>query len=315
MAESAEAPNNTNADSLPSSPQPDRPLTGNYVRDFPDEFTQSWSTESPEATASFLSAEQKQPSGVIQPSLERCTKPTTQPTSTSSAAATTPEPSPASQPTTSTSPSEPMLYKVLVYDPTMQNIDMAETTSIVPDSSAPLTPAEVLLRISHPAKFFPHFAPLQAQGFEIVSGSGDVLIFRKVREAVPEAPQRQQSTAEAASVNPIDMTGGRHDYNYAVAAGRFASPTGFVNYDLPPPKDSSSQAQAAQTSVSGEDFAPVSGEEGAAGAKEEPAGKTKSVAKRVAVGAAWLAGLSYSLGVVSEYFKTGGSDGKGPKGL
>jgi hypothetical protein len=29
----------------------------------------------------------------------------------------------------------------------------------------------------------------------------------------------------------------------------------------------------------------------------------------------WLAGLSYSLGVVSEYFKSGGVDGKGPRGF
>ncbi|KAL2257668.1 hypothetical protein VTK26DRAFT_9326 [Humicola hyalothermophila] len=324
MAESAEAPEDTKADSLSSSPQPARTLTGNYVRDFPEEFTRSWPNQSLETTASLLSTEQKESSGVIQPSLERCTKPTPESVATTSAATTTySEPTLSSQPATPTSPPEPTLYKVLVYDPTMQCIDMAETTSIVPDSAAPLTPAEVLLRISNPARFFPHFAPLQAQGFEIVSGSGDVLIFRKVREAVEGAQQdkveekQQHSTAESSAVNPIDMTGGRREYSYAVAAGRFASPTGFVNYDLPPPRDSASlpaQTHAAESPVGGVSVSATAREK-VASDKEKPAGKTKSVTKRVAVGAAWLAGLSYSLGVVSEYFKTGGSDGKGPKGL
>jgi hypothetical protein len=78
---------------------------------------------------------------------------------------------------------EPTIYKILAYDPTMQSISTADTTSIVADSASPLTPAEVLLRLSNPTKFFPHFEPLQAQGYEIVSGSGDVLVFRKVRPA------------------------------------------------------------------------------------------------------------------------------------
>ncbi|KAK4150088.1 hypothetical protein C8A00DRAFT_37321 [Chaetomidium leptoderma] len=209
----------------------------------------------------------------------------------------------ASQRSTETaSAAGPALYKVLVWDPTMQCIDTAETTSIVPDNAAPLTPAEVLLRISNPAKFFPHFAPLQAQGFEIVSGSGDVLIFRKVRDAAPEA-QHSPRLATAA-VNPIDMTGERRDYT--VAAGRFASPTGFVNYDLPPESTARSERETYHAD------APVGEEK--AGVKTQKKGKT-NLPTRVAVGAASLAGVSYSLGVVSEYFKSGGVDGKGPKGF
>jgi hypothetical protein len=180
----------------------------------------------------------------------------------------------------------------------MQCIEIAETSSTVADNSAPLTPAEVLLRISNPANFFPHFAPLQAEGFEIVSGSGDVLIFRKVREAISEP----QSAATSTSVNPIDMTGGRRDFT--VAASRFASPTGFVNYDLPP--EPTTRAESA-----------VHREHSHLGEKSGRAerARKKSLPKKVVVGAAWLAGITYSVGVVSEYFKTGGSDGKGHKGF
>ncbi|TAQ89940.1 hypothetical protein B7494_g1711 [Chlorociboria aeruginascens] len=122
--------------------------------------------------------------------------------------------------------SEPVLYKVLAYDPTMQSISTAEASSIVVDSASPLTPAEVLLRLSNPAKFFPHFENLQAQGYEIVAGSGDVLIFRKVRAAAVKA----SSTVEQRKViNPIDGMQSRP----MPATGNFASPTGFVNHDLP----------------------------------------------------------------------------------
>ncbi|KAK2028015.1 hypothetical protein LX32DRAFT_640409 [Colletotrichum zoysiae] len=91
---------------------------------------------------------------------------------------------------------EPTIYKILAYDPTMQAVNTAETTSVVPDSATPLTPAEVLLRLSNPTKFFPYFSTLQREGYEIVSGSGDVLVFRKVREA--ETGLRGQTTASFA---------------------------------------------------------------------------------------------------------------------
>jgi hypothetical protein len=309
------------------------PLTGNFVRDFPEDFAHDWTSKISEAQASLVATERgasehhvsetKDTSEPVQPALERLSKFRTVKTASGEGEGNTAQPS---QPA---HPPEPSLYKILVYDPTMQSIEVAETTSVVPDSAAPLTPAEVLLRISNPARFFPHFAPLQAEGFEIVSGSGDVLIFRKVREANPQAHQTSPAPMEAitstaaatshaavssspavtahAAVNPIDKTGGLMDYT--VAAGRFASPTGFVNYDLPPPN-----AYHAESAESGSSVRP---DESVSRAKKADYEERKhaSLPKRVAVGAAWLAGISYSIGVVAEYFKTGGADGKGPKGL
>ncbi|WYZ46017.1 hypothetical protein EsH8_IX_000242 [Colletotrichum jinshuiense] len=91
---------------------------------------------------------------------------------------------------------EPTIYKILAYDPKSQAINTAETTSVVPDSATPLTPAEVLLQLSNPTRFFPYFSSLQREGYEIVSGSGDVLVFRKVREA--ETGTEEQTTASFA---------------------------------------------------------------------------------------------------------------------
>ncbi|KAK0715315.1 hypothetical protein B0H67DRAFT_489192 [Lasiosphaeris hirsuta] len=261
-------------------------LTGNYVRDFP-EFAKSWSTEGPESNSALLprdfapSEGVTTPAGALQPALER--RHNVENSATKMKAETQ---------------NEPTLYKILVYDPTMQCIDVAETTSIVADGASPLTPTEVLLRISNPSKFLPHFGPLKAQGFEILSGAGDVLIFRKVHDAAVQPAAAVKGTTAAAMetisappVNPIDMTGGEH--SYSVAAGRFASPTGFVNYDLPPSRFESNIDVRREEPVF-------------SGPKTEPVKKKTSVSKRVVVGAVWVAGISYSIGLVGEYLAAGG---------
>jgi hypothetical protein len=200
---------------------------------------------------------------------------------------------------------EPTLYKILAYDPTMQMVNIAETTSIVPDNATALPPAEVLLRLSNPTKFFPHFGPLQAQGYEIVSGSGDVLVFRKVRDAVPEPVVM---AAAPPRVNPIDMMGSRP---ILPNTGNFASPTGFVNYDSlaidgaenkpPPPFRSMIDVRREEPVFSGP--------------KKEQKKPKQRLLRRMVVGGVWVAGIAYAIGVVGEYFSTGGFDGLGPKGF
>lgn len=199
---------------------------------------------------------------------------------------------------------ESNLYKILAYDPTMQMINTAEATSIVSDTATPLTPAEVLLRLSNPSKFFPHFGPLQAQGYEIVSGSGDVLVFRKVRAATTEKPRADVIRKNV--VNPIDGTESRP----IVATGNFASPTGFVNHDMPPdpPFKTNIDVRREEPVFSGTRSTWLNAE----GNKK---GKSKSRAKRLILGAFWVGACSYAIGVVSEYFRTGGIDGRGPVGF
>jgi len=49
-------------------------------------------------------------------------------------------------------------YKLLAFDPTTQTMSIAETSSGVTDTSRPASPAEALLRVSNPSKFFPYFS-------------------------------------------------------------------------------------------------------------------------------------------------------------
>lgn len=221
---------------------------------------------------------------------------------------------------------EPTIYKILAYDPTMQEINVAETTSIVPDLSSALTPAEVLLRLSQPAKFFPHFQPLQAQGYEIASGSGDVLVFRKVRDGSPYmttqespiSPRKGDSayikkhTHDGKQVNPID------GMNHVSQAANFASPTGFVgepmtldDLDLDEPlKDqfkSNIDVRREEDVFSGRN----TGWQDRDHKKKNP----RRLTRKLAIGAVWVAGCSYAIGVVAEFFRTGGADGTGPIGF
>jgi hypothetical protein len=205
---------------------------------------------------------------------------------------------------------EPTVYKILAYDPTMQSISIAETTSIVTDSSQALTPAEVLLRLSNPAKFFPHFGPLQSQGYEIISGSGDVLVFRKVRAASPikaaEAASNAALDRKKKVTNPIDGM----QTSPVAATGDFASPTGFVNYDLPRGSETS-QPFKSNIDVRREEAVFSGKSNWQEGERPKKGGRVK----KVVIGAAWVAACSYAVGVVAEFFRTGGVDGIGPQGF
>jgi hypothetical protein len=102
----------------------------------------------------------------------------------------------------------PGLYKILAYDSSTLQISMATTTSSLSasasgtsDVESPLHPTEILSRLNNPAKFLPYFQGLQDEGYEIISGSGDILVFKKVREVLAStntdaSPQIATTTAK-----------------------------------------------------------------------------------------------------------------------
>jgi hypothetical protein len=294
-------------------------LTGNFVRDFPEEFSTSWGSSreglQPKGTSSSscetypkglqgLHTPQEQDHSAdtsrIQPALSR-QEPTVRRNLERSS--TTPSATPNAEPT---------VYKVLAYDPNTQDINIAETTSIVSDQATPLTPAEVLLRLSSPAKFLPYFGPLQNQGFEIVSGSGDILVFRRVRtgsNTMLDSPQATTSSRSTNPVNPIDMMG---RVTALPNAASFASPTGFVNYDGVPFR-SNIDVRREEPVFSGQKAYTQDGETFTKDGKRIK-GK-RSFTKRLLIGGVWVAGVTYALGVVGQFFATGGMDGRGPTGF
>ncbi|PTB64890.1 hypothetical protein BBK36DRAFT_1122956 [Trichoderma citrinoviride] len=190
-------------------------------------------------------------------------------------------------------PGQPVQYKILAYDASTQSVSVAETTSDDADASAPPKLTDVLLQLSHAAKFLPYFKPLQEQGYDIVSGGGDVLIFRKTRPAVANASDLPcDAPSNPARVNPVDMMG-------QSVAGNFASPTGFVNYDSledshvkpAPPLGTSQQTRRDEA----ERMRPAS-----------PEKKRRSFGKKVVMGTVWVGGAAYAVGALAEHFSAAG---------
>jgi hypothetical protein len=281
----------------------EKQLTGSYVRDFPEEFTRSWtSMVTPEPTVSssttssrpLESALERQSKRPIQPALDRQAK-------------------------TGAGPSSAGLPKIYAQDAFSNERQGLQTSyekeigsrtqpvlatqygdfsEVKTQRAASTQAAEVSLRLSSP-DFAQEILSLQSQGYEIASGSGDVLVLHKGDTNPPP-------------INPIDKTGSATPAFPTPATGCFASPTGFVNYDFPAEPRPVKPGFVSGIDVRREE--PVfSGGNTRDGDRKTK--KKKSLPKRMVVGAVWVAGVSYAVGVVSEYFRTGGADGMGPRGL
>ncbi|KAH7146324.1 hypothetical protein EDB81DRAFT_947311 [Dactylonectria macrodidyma] len=279
-------------------------LTGNYVRDFPEEFATSWTEKSstlvPKDQEQAVQADQDEvevssmdesfpiEDNKIQPAIDRywakvdkeAKDPyshTPQGLETSFAEECGRDTLPAME-KHYTKPDDLSMYKILAFDASSQTMSIADATTTM-DNDSPSTLSDILLRLTSPSKFLPHFESLQAQGYEVASGSGDVLIFRKVREGDgrPAYPPR---------VNPIDMMG-------KPAIGNFASPTGFVNYDalesMPKPAPPFRPVNEPEPEP-----APVKGR------------KKRRLGRKLVLGTAGLAGSAYAAAVMGEYYSTKG---------
>jgi len=92
------------------------------------------------------------------------------------------------------------IYKVLAYDRATDSIATATTTSSLHAStSAPRSASSILTHLENPAKYFDHFEPLEAAGFELVAGSRQSLVFKKVREDYHSDLRATQTTSDKSS--------------------------------------------------------------------------------------------------------------------
>ena len=207
-------------------------------------------------------------------------------------------------------------YKILAFDYTTQSISTADANSTMLDTSSTVTLSEVLMRLSHPTKFLPYFESLHSEGYEVISGSADVLVFRKTRPgevhrtatSTRHSPPRMKPT----SINPVDMMG------KPPGTGNFASPTGFINYESTFGLDENyvKPEPPFRSNLDVKKEEPVySGSAKWDGSTKKTQKKKRGLGRKVAVGTAWIVGGGYAVGVLTEYFSTGGLDGLGPRGL
>jgi hypothetical protein len=222
----------------------------------------------------------------------------------------------------SPSASLPAIYRVLAYDSSSLQVVIAETTSSVYSADRTLHPAEVLSRLNNPAQFLPHFAQMQADGYEIVSGGGDILVFKKVREAgissMTAAEPGENAVSAATKINSAesrlqeqqgisnemerDQPSARPEESSSSASRMVrrqetvysGGPPNWSPYPPPPPVEVNTETET--ISHEGE----------------------SSFGRRTR----WIlltgfatAATCYAVGVVCEYFRTGGEDGLGPEGF
>ncbi|KAF4438673.1 hypothetical protein F53441_12746 [Fusarium austroafricanum] len=84
-------------------------------------------------------------------------------------------------------------YKILAFDPTSKMMSVAQVNSVVGANDSPMAVPDALVKLAHPAKFLPYFKSLQNQGYEVISGSAHMLVFRQMRPA-SESPNVGGST-------------------------------------------------------------------------------------------------------------------------
>ncbi|KAK3176851.1 hypothetical protein OEA41_008176 [Lepraria neglecta] len=138
----------------------------------------------------------------------------------------------------------PNVYRILAYDSVTQKvISSPKTTSLAPFSKEqPLMPVEALEVLNNPGKFLPHLMTLHNKGYNVVSGTSNILVFKK--EATGDELAAAKHAEAMKHPNPVDGT--------IASTGNFASPTGFVNHDSPIPLEELEQHRAASEAGSSE---------------------------------------------------------------
>lgn len=69
-------------------------------------------------------------------------------------------------------------YRILAYDTASSTVTTAESDSFFGTSETP-QPHEILSRLHNPAKFVPYFTQMQQDGYEIATGGGEILVFKR----------------------------------------------------------------------------------------------------------------------------------------
>ena len=229
-------------------------------------------------------------------------------------------------PSVNQSTSSPAMYRILAYDSSTLQMTTSETSSSQHTSNGTLPLTEVLSRLNNAAKFMPYFAKMHNDGYEIVSGGGDILVFKKVRE-VGERPKDETKSATARSPDAAPHEAGslpeevkfEQDATEQIIDNKQSQPT--------QPTQSQRKVQRQETVYAGgppnwspypPPPPPTTHDQPATEAATPPPKKESTFRKtlrRMFLAGGATAATCYAIGVVTEYFRTGGQDGRGIDGF
>ncbi|KAJ5389459.1 uncharacterized protein N7496_000527 [Penicillium cataractarum] len=204
-------------------------------------------------------------------------------------------------------------YRILAYDTTTSTVTTTESNSFF-GTSETVQPHEILTRLHNPAKFVPFFAQMQADGYEIATGGGDILVFKRSvknakRNPVSTASQQQESVspdvqADIAQYMRDDSYDShryvRHyDPSSTIKPSTFGDTASSDNFNSDPGSSSAITPTSSTTTKS----------------KSKSKSTFRKVIRRMVLTGTITAGSCYAIGVVTEYFRTGGLDGRGADGF
>ncbi|KAK5138198.1 hypothetical protein LTR08_004893 [Meristemomyces frigidus] len=168
---------------------------------------------------------------------------------------TTPEPAPTQPAEPSVQWADPPLYKVLAYDSGNDRLTTATTTANFTGSESPISIPQALSQLYQPARFVPHFAELQQGGYQVIFGTRDLLVFKKVQTAEPVVPAVETSAMDDGGVSMMDhglvkpkenelAQEAAHYYGLYKPAPRAYDPTSVENGQLMPYENAVAQEAA-----------------------------------------------------------------------
>ncbi|RAK95465.1 uncharacterized protein BO80DRAFT_262771 [Aspergillus ibericus CBS 121593] len=189
-------------------------------------------------------------------------------------------------------------YRVLAYDPSTLQVTEADTSSSFHTSNKPIHPTRVLSRLNAPAKFLPYFAKMHADGYEIVYGGGDLLVFRKTSGSLYKEDGLSPKTARKVEAN-------------LKSQGNEASRQSISPSKLPLAQGSASAEHSSSQAPQHQPVLPDDSASQGQSSSSKNASRLGQAVRRMFIGGVATAGTCYAIGVVVEYFRTGGQDGRG----
>ncbi|CAG7938399.1 unnamed protein product [Penicillium nalgiovense] len=152
-------------------------------------------------------------------------------------------------------------------------------------------PSEILSRLHNPAKFLPYFEKMQEDGYEIATGGGNILVFRKTlnppRHTLSNTATDQEPAIHAEVAKRLRH--GSMDSTATCAGSPWQSTT------EPPSATGSSRSEREPTT--------------------KPDSSFRKAGRRILIAGTATASTCYAVGVIVEFFRTGGNDGRGIDGF
>ncbi|KAJ5675718.1 hypothetical protein N7462_008615 [Penicillium macrosclerotiorum] len=177
-------------------------------------------------------------------------------------------------------------YRILAFDSSTSKVTTAEADAFF-GTSETTQPHEVLSRLHNPAKFVPYFSQMQQDGYEISTGGGDILVFRKAAKT-----PKNTSTASVSTQDSVPSHVHADIAKYLCHDSYDSVDTHARPYHPSSPK-------------------PI----GPSNSSRITESSTRRVFRRMVLTGTSVAASCYAIGTVTEYFRNGGKDGQGIDGF